>query len=129
MKYILSEKQYNLLIEGKQEIFQSLLDNALHNVKKDCEDIDAETFPNDLSFSSCDEVEGVDKITIIEWDLSKLNDKSDKLYLIVNVEYQSVRDKSHDRLVFDIAKRINDWLNIPVSIRIYDEINTRIKEW
>jgi hypothetical protein len=129
VKYILSQKQYNLLVEGKQQIFQSLLNNSLKGIQKDCEDIDADTFPNDLSFASCDVAESVKKIDIIDFETSKDKFGRNNLKLKVNLEYESVINQNHSHLLFDISKRINDWLGIPVMIELGDSINTKVKEW
>lgn len=129
MKYILSEKQYSLLIEDKQEIFQSLLNNSLRSIQKDCEDIDADTFPNDLSFASCDVAEWVKKIDIVGFEIKKDILGRNNLSLKVILEYESVMNHDHNQLLYDIAKRMNDWLGIRVRIESEDEINVQVKEW
>ena len=117
------------MVEGKQQIFQSLLNNSLKSIQKDCEDIDADTFPNDLSFASCDVAESVKKIDIIDFETSKDKFGRNNLKLKVNLEYESVINQNHSHLLFDISKRINDWLGIPVMIELGDSINTKVKEW
>lgn len=129
VKYILTERQYKLLVEDKQQIFQSLLNNSLDGIKKDCEDIDADTFPNDLSFASCDVAEWVKNIDIIGFEFKKDKFGRDNLILKVTLEYESVMNHNHAHLLYDIAKRMNDWLGIPVRIESEDEINLQVKEW
>ena len=129
VKYILTEKQYRLLVEDKKQIFQSLLNNSLSSIQKDCEDIDADTFPNDLSFASCDVAEWVRKIDIVGFEVKKDKFGRDNLILKVTLEYESVMNHNHNHLLYDIAKRINDWLGIPVKIELENEINIKVKEW
>lgn len=113
-----------IITEGNMDIFQSLLSNALENVKKDCEDIDAESFPNDLSFQSCDEGEWVSKITIIEykWENSEYSGRYKKgtplLVLTVDVHIQTVNRYEPNSLLFDLGKRMSDWVGGPVHLQL-----------
>ena len=133
MEYIITESQLGLLCENKLSLFQSLVDNSLRGIKSDSEFIDADTFPDDLSFNSCDECNWVEEIIIKEfsWELS-LGSKSFKegtplLILKVDIESSSVVYFEPYTLMFDVSKRISDLLGTAVRIDIEHVDNREVE--
>jgi hypothetical protein len=126
MKYIIKESQYKLLIETKISFFQNLMNNIIDGIREDCEYVSSDTFPDDLSFSSCDEVEPLSEIKIKEF---KWVDKNQLIInLIVDVYLDSVLRYDPSILLYDISHRMSKWLSTTVEIEI-DEINYRGGEW
>ena len=69
MKYIVTESQYKKLVEqklSKKDLFQEMINEKLDYIRKGCNDLSHESFPNDISFSSCDVIDTVDSITVNE---------------------------------------------------------------
>ena len=50
----------------KREMFQEMINEKLDYIRKGCNDLSHESFPNDISFSSCDVIDTVDSITVNE---------------------------------------------------------------
>ena len=132
MEYIITESQLGLLCENKLSLFQSLVDNALKRIEYDCEFIDADTFPDDLSFSSCDEANWVEEIIIKEFSWERtLGSKSFKegtplLILKVDIESSTVVYFEPHSLMFDISKRVSDLLGTAVRTDIEHVDNKRV---
>ena len=63
MKYNITESQFKLLTEGELEVYQQLINKLFDRIKKDCSDIEAPAFPNDLDYQSCDEAEVISEMT------------------------------------------------------------------
>ena len=51
---------------SKKELFQEIIDDKLEYIKKHCEYISSDTYPNDISFSTCDYVDIIDSISVDE---------------------------------------------------------------
>lgn len=135
MKYIITESQYKLLTEDRIDIIHTILNNVFNGIKEDCQDIDADSFPNDLSFQSCDECEAVDKITIKNHAWAQVTQHSamykkgtPQLVLTVDVDIDSAQRFEPHTLLFDIAHRMRDWFGVPVKIDI-DKINHKGRNW
>lgn len=124
MKYVITEKQHKLILEDRTSIFQELVDTALKSIKDSCDDLDADNFPTDISFATCDEIPSVEKIKILKHEF--LGEKKNlALKLYVEVYFNNLTHQTFDYMQWDIAKRINDWVSVPVRIEIEREINTR----
>lgn len=134
MKYIITESQYKILTEGKLELFNSILNHSLKSINIDCIDINASSFPDDLSYQSCDESEWVSKVKVInfEWSTTErgggYKKDSPLLILTVDVELFTVNRFEPNTLMFDLSKRIADVLGSPVVINI-DNVITKGNEW
>ena len=68
---------------SKKELFQDMVNEKLEYIKKRCVDADDVTFPNDISFSTCDTVDLVDSITVAELNVmsSEISTKNDTINL------------------------------------------------
>ena len=51
---------------SKKDLFQEMINEKLDYIRKGCNDLSHESFPNDISFSSCDVIDTVDSITVNE---------------------------------------------------------------
>ena len=123
-----------IITESKLDTFQSLLNYSLAGIKNDCQYQDMDAFPNDLSFQSCDEGESVSNIIIIDfkWDKTEYSGRYKKgeplLILTVDVNLQTVNRYEPNSLLFDLAKRISDWIGTPVHIELNDVKTVGINE-
>jgi hypothetical protein len=135
MKYIITESQYNLLTETRIDLIQQLIQSALDGIKKDCENVDAETFPSNLSFQSCDESEQISKITVKDFRWAQATQHSSKhergtpvLHVTVDVDIASVSRFEPYTLLYDIADIVSQWFGTPVKIDI-GEIKYQAGKW
>ena len=51
---------------SKKELFQEIIDDKLEYIKKHCDEYNADNYPNDISFSTCDYVVILDSISVDE---------------------------------------------------------------
>ena len=74
MKYILTESQYNLILESKKyiQLFQDLIDSKLDVLRKECEG-GADVYVGNSGAESCNQIELIDevKVTDAEWVIIK----------------------------------------------------------
>ena len=70
MKYILTESQYNLILESQkhEQFFQDLIDSKVKILRKECED-GADGYEGHSGDESCRQLEEIDRIKVIdaEW--------------------------------------------------------------
>ena len=69
MKYIVTESQYKKLVEqklSKKDLFQEMINEKLEYIRKNCDKVSSETFPNDIGFTTCDTIDAVDSIRVNE---------------------------------------------------------------
>ena len=115
MKYIVTESQYKKLVEqklSKKDLFQEMINEKLDYIRKGCNDLSHESFPNDISFSSCDVIDTVDSITVNEitvissarTDMSgNLYDSTPSIHIKLTIEYTDIgTHSSFDDIVYDL---------------------------
>ena len=123
MKFIITESLYKLITEDRVQTYQYLLNNVLKNIILDCNNPHSDNWPDDLSYDSCDEAEQISKITIVDfkWETQdyihyKWKVGSKILVLNVDVYIDAIIRYEPNTLLFDIAKRMTDWLGLQVGI-------------
>jgi len=136
MKYIISESQYNLILENKKYInlFQETIDRQLKYIRKGCEE-DNE-YESDASDVSCDQLEQIDKIEVTDADwvtIKHSNRPQEEKYMSVKimVYYSSIRrgDLGADDLTYDLEKMIRKSTGMPFILN-YESTNTNtFFEW
>ena len=99
----------------KEELFQDLINNQLEYIKKGCNDISWDGFPNDISFSSCDEIDSIDSIKVVEvrhisgsrTDMyGKMYDTQPSIYVKIIINYSSAGPMSFDETIWDIRNQL-----------------------
>jgi hypothetical protein len=114
-RIIVTESQYNRLFEqktSKLDMFQELINDKLEYIKKRCADADDVTFPNDISFSTCDYIDMVDSIKIDEVNMmtgartdmsGNMYDSTPSIYIKLIINYSSIKQSTDfDDLIYDI---------------------------
>jgi hypothetical protein len=134
MKYIITESQYNNLLENKTnklQIFQDLINDKLEYIKKHCDDYNADNYPNDISFDSCDEVATIENIRVSNMEYSTSlhhpYDESTKKTLIMLhliIDYDFMKYKSYDNIIWDIKQMLMKSTGLPIDID-FDVNNVR----
>ena len=137
MKYILTESQYNLVIESQNRIqlFQELIDTNLSYIRNECEK-ETENYIRDVSDYSCDQVDQVEKIEVmnVDWSTIKHSNKPEEhKYMIVKlmVYYSSLYKGDFDAedLIYDLKQMIRNSTGMPLILD-YESTNTNTSfEW
>jgi hypothetical protein len=137
MKYILTESQYNLVVESQNRIqlFQELIDTNLSYIRNECEK-ENENYVRDVSDYSCDQVDQVEKIEVmnVDWSTIKHSNKPEEhKYMIVKlmVYYSSIYKGDFDAedLIYDLKQMIRNSTGMPLILD-YESTNTNTSfEW
>ena len=121
MKYILSESQYNLILESQkhEQFFQDLIDNKLEVIRKECED-GADGYEGHSGDESCRQLEEIDRIKVIdaEWVTIKHSNREQEekyMHVKIMVYYSSIRrgDFDADELYYDLEQMISKSTGMP----------------
>ncbi len=138
MKYILTESQYNLILESQkyEQIFQELIDRKLEYIRRDCEN-GAEDYEGDVGDESCRQLEDISKIKVTdaEWVTVKhSNRETEEKFMSVKimVYYSSIQKYGNfdaDDLTYDLEQMIRKSTGMPFILN-YDSTNTNtFFEW
>jgi hypothetical protein len=138
MKYILTESQYNLILESQkyEQFFQDLIDSKLEIIRKEC-DGGADVYEGNSSAATCDQLESISKITVInaEWITVKhSNRETEEKYMSVKVMiyYSSIQqygDFDADDVTYDLERMIRISTGMPF-ILTYESTNTNTQfDW
>jgi hypothetical protein len=137
MKYILTESQYNLIIESKKriQIFQDLIDRKIEYIRKVC-DMGAEDYEGDVGDESCNQIKEVEKVKVTDADwvtIKHSNRPQEEKYMSVKIMiyYSSIRkgDFDADDLTYDLEQMIRKYTEMPLILN-YESTNTNTSfEW
>jgi predicted DNA-binding ArsR family transcriptional regulator len=132
MKYIITESQYNLILESKKyiQLFQEIIDTKLKYIRKVCE-MGAEDFEGDVGDESCRQIEDISKIEVTDADwvtIKHSNRPQEEKYMHVKimVYYSSIRQYGNfdaDDLSYDLEQMIRKSTGMPFILN-YDTTNT-----
>jgi hypothetical protein len=132
MKYIIKESQYNRLFENKSnkiEMFQDLIDDKLNYIRRVCAK-GADDYEGDVGESSCDQIEMVEKVKVIEADwvtVKHSNKELEHKYMNVKIMiyYSSIRrgQMDADDLTYDLEKILRTKTTMPILLN-YETTNT-----
>ena len=96
----------------RKEVFQEMINDTLEYIRKGCNDISSVSFPNDISFSSCDVIDNVDSITVDEVRMisgsrtdmyGNMYDTTSSLYIKVTINISSARTGyGYEDLIYDL---------------------------
>ena len=137
MEYILTESQYNLIIESKkhEQFFQELIDSKLEILRKECEG-GADVYVGNSGAESCNQIESIDevKVTDAEWvTIKHSNRPQEEKYMSVKIMiyYSSIRrgELDADDLTYDLERMIRISTGMPFILN-YQSTNTNTSfEW
>lgn len=135
MKYIVTESQYNLILESKKliNLFQETIDRQLKYIRKECEESNEY---GDLNDMTCDQLEQIDKIEVTDADwvtIKHSNRPQEEKYMSVKimVYYSSIRrgDLDADDLTYNLEQMIRKSTGMPFILN-YESTNTNtFFEW
>lgn len=129
MKYILTESQYNLILESQKyiKLFQDIVDGKLDYIRDACEK-GAEDYVGDVGAESCRQIEEVERIEVTnaEWTTVKhSNSEKEEKYLNVRIViyYSSIKQyRDFDDLAYELQSIIHKSTGLPIILN-YDTTN------
>ena len=138
MKYILTESQYNRIIESKKHIqtFQDLIDRKIEYIRKVC-DMGAEDYEGDVGDESCNQIKEVEKVRVTDadWVIIKHSNRPQEekyMHVKIMVYYSSIRQFGNfdaDDLAYDLERMIRKSTGMPFILN-YETTNTNTSfEW
>ena len=137
MKYILTESQYNLIVESQKykQLFQDLIDSKLDILRKECEG-GADVYVGNSGAESCNQIELIDKVKVTdaEWvTIMHSNKPLEQKYMSVKIMiyYSSIRrgELDADDLTYDLEQMIRKSTGMPFILN-YQSTNTNTSfEW
>ena len=137
MKYVVTESQYNIILESQKHIkvFQELIDNEMAYIRRVCEK-GADDYEGDVGYESCNQIENVEKVTVTDADwvtVMHSNQPLEQKYMSIKlmVYFSSIRrgDFDADDLSYDLERIIRKKTSMPVIIN-YESTNTnKFFEW
>ena len=137
MKYIITESQYNLILESEKYIkfFQELIDSKLDYIRSVC-DKGADDYEGDVGEASCDQIEMVEKVVVTSADwvtVTHSNRPQEHKYMTINIMiyYSSIRrgQMDADDLAFDLERILRKKTTMPLLLN-YESTNTNKSfEW
>ena len=137
MRYILTESQYNLILESQKyiKLFQELIDKQMAYIREVC-DMGSDEYEGDVGDESCRQIENLEKVVVedAEWvTVMHSNQPLEHKYMRVKlmVYFNSIRrgDFDADDLTYDLEKIIRKKTSMPVIIN-YESTNTnKFFEW
>ena len=127
MKYIITETQYNTIVESNKRIeaFQELINKEIVLLREYC-GYDPETGDYEDSaedFDLCNEVSTVEDITITNIELIK-SEQNPKIVIEINIRYDFMRYKDYDDLIYQLKYILKKSTGLPIDIK-YESVNTR----
>ena len=127
MKYIITEAQYNTIVESNKRIeaFQELINKEIVLLREYC-GYDPETGDYEDSaedFDLCNEVSTVEDITITNIELIK-SEQNPKIVIEINIMYDFMRYKDYDDLIYQLKYILKKSTGLPIDIK-YETVNTR----
>jgi hypothetical protein len=120
MKYIITETQYNTIIEGNERIdaFQKLINLELKTLQNDCEN-DDEYSPEPV----CYEISSIENIIVTNVESIKSEQKP-KIIIKINIIYDSITYGDYDELIYQLKYTLRKSTGLPIDIQ-YETINLR----
>ena len=137
MKYIVTESQYNIILESRKSIqfFQDLINNRMDYIRRVC-DNGADDYEGDVGDESCKQIAELEKVKVTEAEwvtIKHSNREQEEKYMSVKlmVYYSSIRrgDFDADDLTYDLERMIRKSTGMPFILN-YESTNTNtFFEW
>ena len=120
MKYIITEAQYNTIVESNKRIeaFQELINKEIVLLREYC-GYDPETGDYEDSaedFDLCNQVSTVEDITITNIELIK-SEQNPKIVIEINIMYDFMRYKDYDDLIYPLKYLLKKSTGLPIDIK------------
>ena len=123
MKIIITESQYEMLLESNLESMQNLIDMAFEDLKENCENYSIDSY-------TCEEVEVVEKIKVVDVQKVFVKTKTTKeesfLLVKIDVDYNYIREYLDlSRFEIQLQYETKQIVGNNVRVSINNQNNTR----
>ena len=109
--------------------FQDIVEETLKEIKHNCDELDADSFAAWLNFDTCDVVDSVDKISIVNIERKKGISRIPMFEVDVNITFNSVSAWiDYDDFMYTIADRIIGKWKIRFIFNIKEQKNSNKRE-
>jgi hypothetical protein len=127
MKYIITETQYNTIVEGNKRIdaFQELINQKLNTIKEQC-GFNPETGDyddNTEDFEICDEVSSIEHIIVKDIEIFSAY-KTTSITIKVDVMYDFFKYKDYDEVIYELKRSIEKSTGLPIKLE-YESHNLK----
>ena len=113
---IRQRKDYTIEANSIEDAFNLLIENM--------SEIDADNFPVDLSFDTCEDIEHLEKIEVSSVDYNKSNDGTIPNFTIqIRIYFNSPDFRNFDSLLYELSNRFTKTLGSNVNWKVLDQIN------
>jgi hypothetical protein len=137
-KYIVTESQYNLILESKKywQVFEDLIQKEIEYIRKECE-VNMIDYADSRNDEHCNQLENIEKIVVTDADWMTImhsNQPLEQKYMSIKlmVYYFSLRefgDFDADDITYELEKRLRKSTGMPLIIN-YESTNTNTSfEW
>jgi hypothetical protein len=116
MKYIITEAQYNTIVEGNKRIdaFQELINKEFKEIQDICND-------DDDSYNMCYSIDTIEYITVTDVE-SIPSEYNPKIILKINIMYNFMRYKDYSDFIYEFQYMIRKSTGLPIDIQ-YEVVN------
>jgi hypothetical protein len=116
MKYIITETQYNTIVESNKrvETFQELINKEFKEIQDICND-------DDDSYNMCYSIDTIEYITVTDVE-SIPSEYNPKIILKINIMYNFMRYKDYSDFIYEFQYMIRKSTGLPIDIQ-YEVVN------
>jgi hypothetical protein len=116
MKYIITESQYNTIVESNKrvETFQELINKEFKEIQDICND-------DDDSYNMCYSIDTIEYITVTNVE-SIPSEYNPKIILKINIMYNFMRYKDYSDFIYEFQYMIRKSTGLPIDIQ-YEVVN------
>jgi hypothetical protein len=127
MKYIITETQYNTIVEGNKRIdaFQELINQKINTIKEQC-GFNPETGDyddNTEDFKICDEVSSIEYIIVKDVETFSAY-KVTSITIKVDIMYDFFKYKDYDAVIDELEHSIEKSTGLPIKLE-YESHNLK----
>jgi hypothetical protein len=115
MKYIITETQYNTIVESSNRIetFQELINKEFKEIQDICNDDD--------SYDICDSMDSIEYITVTDVETLP-SSHNPKIILKIKIMYNFMRYKDYSDFIYELQYMIRKSTGLPIDIK-YEVVN------
>jgi hypothetical protein len=127
MKYIITETQYNTIVEGNKRIdaFQEFINREINSIKEEC-GFNPETGDyddNTEDFKLCDEVSSIEHIIVKDVETFSAH-KVTSITIKVVIIYDFFKYKDYDSVIYELEYSIKKSTGLPIKLE-YESRNLK----
>jgi hypothetical protein len=132
MKCIITEQQYNLILESQKniEVFQEIIDDKLNYIRRVC-DKGADDYEGDVGQESCNQIANVEKVDVTDADwvtVKHSNRPQEEKYMSIKIMIYYTSNQQYgnfdaDDLTYDLERILRTKTTMPILLN-YETTNT-----